>query len=87
MTEAPPSETPPAAAERAVWPHAVVVEPPVFDGPPRLLEPYEPVLVEALVSELSVERLDEAVLNRLARFDEVQVDTSLLCPHVEHLAG
>ena len=50
----------------------VVVSPPEFDAPSGVGEGCEPVLVEALVPEASLEVVDEAVLVRLARPDEVE---------------
>lgn len=44
------------------------------------------MLVEALVPELPVEALDEAVLLRLARVDEVQPHTAFVGPLVERPA-
>jgi hypothetical protein len=49
----------------------VVVLPPGFDLPPRVLQADEPVLVQTLVPKLAVEALDEGVLHGFSRLDEV----------------
>lgn len=43
-----------------------VVHPPLLAHIPRLYETHEPVLAQALISELPVEALDVAVLHRPA---------------------
>jgi hypothetical protein len=43
--------------------------------------------VQALVAQLAVERFDIAVLDRLARADEVQMNTVLVGPVIQRLAG
>ena len=47
----------------------VVVDPPVLDDHPGLVEVGEQVFVEALVAQPTVEALDEAVLHGLAGRD------------------
>ena len=49
----------------------ILVDPPIFDGPPGVGEADEPMFVQALITEPAVEALDEGVLNGLTRFDEV----------------
>lgn len=58
----------------------VVVGPPFFDQPAGLRQIGEQVLVEALVAQPTVERLNEAVLHRLARCDVVPFDATFLLP-------
>ena len=55
----------------------VVIEPPGLDDAAGIVKVAEPVLVEALVPEPTVEGFDEGVLLRFARFDEGQLDTYL----------
>lgn len=45
------------------------------------------MFVETLVTEAPVEALDECVLVRFARLDEVQFDVALVRPDVHRLAG
>ena len=47
----------------------------------------KPMSVQTLVAELAVEALDEAVLDRLARTDEVELDASAVGPSVERSTG
>ena len=68
-------------------PHAVVVEPPGFDCLAGLREAHQPVLIEALVSKLAIEALDEAVLYRLAWTDESELDAVAIGPLIECPAG
>ena len=48
-------------SKRAMWALDVVFSPPAFDGSPRLRHRDEPMLVQTLVAELRIKRLDEAV--------------------------
>jgi hypothetical protein len=54
-----------------VRPYLVVVLPPDLDLMLGFVECYKPVLVEALVAKLAVEALDEAILDRFDRPDEI----------------
>ena len=47
----------------------------------------EPVLVEAFIPELAVDRLDEGILRGLARLNQLQFDVALIGPLIERLAG
>ena len=58
----------------------VVVDPPCFDDLADLGKVREQGFVEALVAELAVEALDEAILHRFARRDVVPFDVTLLLP-------
>jgi hypothetical protein len=72
--------------EGAGRPIQIVVHPPVFDGPLRVGQAEEPVLVEALVAQLAIEALDETVLLGLTGIDELQLDAGLVSPLVERPA-
>lgn len=65
-------------ANAPVGPNLVVVEPPYRDLFARLVQRLEPVLVQALVAEPTVEVLNVAVLHRLSWLD--RVDAVALCP-------
>ena len=49
-----------------MWPRLIVVLPPGLDGVPGITEAKEPMAVQTLVAESSVEALDEGVLDRLS---------------------
>jgi hypothetical protein len=70
-----------------VRPHLVVVEPPSLDRSAGVAEINEPVLIQTLVSELAVEALDIAVLNRLPRTDEAELDALSVSPCIESSAS
>src|SRR6185437_5448714 len=72
-------------AQSAVWMHLVVIDPPAFDGLPRIVQSEEPVFVEALLAELAMEAFDVAVLHRPSWCDEVQCDLVLIGPLVQSL--
>src|SRR6267143_3499451 len=72
--------------QAAVRPYRVVIHPPGFDDPPRLLQAHEPVLVQAFVPELPVKTFDERVLHRFPRLDEVQRHAMRIRPLVHRLA-
>src|SRR5262249_16836575 len=76
-----------AVPERAVGPHLVVVGPPDLDLRARVREVDEPVLVQALVSKLPVEGLDEGVVDGFAGPDEVELDATAVRPGIERGAG
>ena len=64
----------------------VVIIAPVGQEAPGVGEPQEPVLIQALVPQLPVEAFDVAVLRRLARLDEVQLDAVLVGPLIQRPA-
>lgn len=68
-------------------PLLVVVDPPVLDDRPRVGETEQPVFIEAFVVAGAVEALHEGVLNRVARFNEAEMDTVLIGPPVQGLAS
>ncbi len=58
--------------------HIVVLFPPGLDDGLSILDVLKPVLVQALVSKLSIEAFDETILNRTPRVDEIQVDLPII---------
>jgi hypothetical protein len=60
----------------------VVFDAPGFDRRARVLHAHEPVLVQAFVTQASVEALDVAVVDGLARADEGQANPTLVGPRV-----
>jgi len=58
----------------------VVIDPPRLDLAPRFVDRQELVDVQALVAQLAVERLDEPVLRRPSRSDEVKRDAAAIGP-------
>ncbi len=67
--------------------HLVVVDPPRLDLCARIVEIEKPVLVEALVAELAVERFDEGIFSTgLPGSDEMELDAVLVRPRIEHAA-
>src|SRR5712692_3460474 len=64
----------------------VVIPPPGFDGLACFPQGSEPVLVQALIPPLAVEALDESILHRLPRLDEMQFHPSLVSPDIQRLA-
>ena len=67
--------------------NGVVVDPPSFDDPAGLGERGEHMLVQALIPQLAIEALHEAVLLRLARRDVVPLDAIPLRPLEHGVAG
>jgi|GEM_PF-2271867 len=67
-------------------PDLVVIPPPGPDRLPCSRQGSEPVLVQALIPHLAVEALDEGILDRLPRLDEMQFYPSLASPDVQRLA-
>ena len=70
-----------------MWPNGVVVVPPVLDYGVGLKKAGEPVLVQALVAETSVERFNEGILGRLSGLYEMQIDARIACPDDHGFAG
>jgi len=60
---------------------------PGFGDLPGFWEASEPVLVQALVPEASVETLAGTLLYGVSWLDEVLSDPSLVVPLIEHPAG
>jgi len=57
--------------QTAMWPFLIVFFPPSFDDVFGFLQPREPVLVQAFVTELAIEAFAERILYWLARLDEM----------------
>ena len=68
-------------------PLEIVVGDPVGDLGAGVVEIEEQGLVEQLVTHPAVEALNEAVLHRLSRRDEVPVDDRVLAPGQHGVAG
>lgn len=64
-----------------------VVNTPSFYSRLGLVNGLEPVDVQALIPERAIEGLDEAVVGRLARSVEVDGDSPVISPEIEHPAG
>jgi hypothetical protein len=75
------------AADGAVRPHLVLVAAPARDLLPGLVQRLEPLLVQALVSELAVEALDVGVLRGLAGVVDQVLDAAAVGPGHEGAAG
>jgi hypothetical protein len=74
-------------SERSVRTTLIVFLPPCFDQPLRLGQRPEPVSIQALGSEGSVERFHEGIVGRLAWAGEVDLHTVLVGPQVHGLTG
>src|SRR5271168_2764605 len=68
-------------------PFPIVLDAPRFDLVPRIVECKEDVFIQAFVAQPCLEALDVRVLNRLARFDELQPYPMLIGPLVERPAA
>ena len=69
--------------DRAVWSHFVVVSTPFLHFAAGIVKAHEPVGVQTLGTELTVEGLDERVVGGLARPREVERDILLISPQIE----
>ena len=58
----------------------IVVDPPVFNNVPGMAIAAEQMLVEAFISQSSIEAFDKSILHRLARGDVVPFHASILLP-------
>jgi len=75
------------AAKAAVRTHGVVVRPPCLNDPSRRNQRGEQVLVQAFVTQATIERFHEAVLLRLARSDVLPFDAGVLAPGQNGMTG
>jgi hypothetical protein len=66
-----------------VWPHSIVVPPPILDGSTGVVKALKPVTVQALVSEPAVEGFNERILHRLPGTNEVEANPSQVRPRIE----
>jgi len=69
-----------------VWPNFIVVLLPVTDFGPSILQPLEPILIQAVVSELSVKAFHKRVRCRLSGLNKLQLDIPALRPEEHSLA-
>ena len=67
----------------AVGTNFVVISSPLLDRTFRVGDREEPVQVQALTPEYSVEAFDESVLDRLARLNKLGRHTSSVGPRIE----
>jgi hypothetical protein len=65
----------------------IVLDAPVFDLAARIVERNEDVFIQAFLAQARIEALDVGVLDRLARFDELQPYPMLIGPLVERPAA
>ena len=75
------------AAQAAVRPAGVVVDPPGLEDPAGVLLAHEQMLVQALVTQPADEALGKAILHRLARRDVMPVNAALLLPGQDRVRG
>ena len=73
------------STERAVWPPSIVLPSPRFDRCSRVGKACKPVGVQTLLSEASVEALNEGIFYRLPRTNEIELDLMPVRPLIEHL--
>lgn len=76
-----------AVIEAAVWPFMVVFGSPRSDPAPCFPEIAEPAGVKTLVAQPSVEAFNESVLNRLSRFNVIELDSVIDSPREKVTAG
>lgn len=69
----------------AVRPIRIVCPPPLGRGLAGVGDTHKPVLIQALITKLTVETFDECILPRLARFDEDQFDSVRIRPLIQRL--
>ena len=62
----------------------VVIRPPRFDLAPSICDRQELIRVQTLIAQLAVEGFDKAVLDGLSGSDEVEQNTALIRPLIEH---
>lgn len=70
-----------------MWSNRIVVDPPLFDERTGIRQADEPVLAQALISELAVETFDMPILGWFARRREVERDLLLRGPGTQHLTS
>ena len=62
----------------------IVFDSSLFDLAARVVERDEDVFVQTFLSQAAVEALDEGILDRLARLDELQLHAALVGPLIGH---
>ncbi len=70
-----------------MWPLIVVLLPPFFNLLSGIFQRQEPVLIQALLADSSIERLDECVVSWLPWPGEVDLDAVHVSPLVKGLRG
>ena len=65
----------------------LVIPAPILKGLARVVKTLEPFRIQTLVPKAAVERLDVRVVDRLARSDEVDIDTAEIRPSIEVIRG
>jgi hypothetical protein len=65
----------------------VVIDAPLLDDSPSLGQRPEDIVVEAFISESTVEAFDECVLRWLTGIDLVQLYTTMLCEIKHRVTG
>lgn len=70
-----------------MWPECVVVASPVLDCVSGVVQVREPFQIQALITHLTVEGLDDAIFRGLTGFDEVQLDLVFMCSLVQGPSG
>lgn len=75
------------SAQQTVGPDFVIVFAPLVDFISSLFQGTKPMHVQAVLSELTVERFSKRILSRFTGLDKRQRDISLLCPEKRRFAG
>lgn len=65
-------------------PLSIVVLPPGSDIPSGIFQRQEPVLVEAFLSEASIEGFDEGIVGGLPPPAEIKLNSVQICPLAQH---
>ncbi len=68
-------------------PLLIVFDSPSLDFAARVVERDEDVFVQTFLSQAAVEAIDEEVLDRLSRLDELQLHATLVGPLIEYPPG
>ncbi len=68
--------------EATVRTHLIVVLPPLFDLLLGVLQRQETMLIEALLPQSPIERLNECVIGWLTRSTKIQLDLLKVCPAI-----
>jgi hypothetical protein len=74
-------------SERAVGSNLIVIDSPILDLPPSIIEVREPVLVETFFPDTAVEALQKRILSRLPGLDEMKLDVILVRPDIQRTTG
>lgn len=74
-------------AQGTVRPDMVVVLLPPFEGDASAVDRREPVKIQTIVAERTVEAFDECVLLRFAGLNEIELDVATVGPGIKGPAG